>query len=68
MKKAEKRERMRARSVEYARSGDYADSTFIEIALLGEFPKAKQWLSKFARQELDEMCKQAQGQGPGADG
>ena len=65
---AEKKERMRMRSVEYATSGKYSGSTFVEIALLGEFPKAKQWLSKFARQELDEMCRQAQDQGPESNG
>ena len=54
------KERMTERSLEYARSGEYSDSVLIEIALLPEFPKAKQWLSKFAKKELDEMCRQAQ--------
>jgi hypothetical protein len=60
MKMAQQRELMIMRAKEYAQSGDYADSMLIEIALRGEFPKARQWLSRFAKQELDEMCRQAQ--------
>ena len=59
MKRAEKKELMMMRAKEFAQSGEYADSTLIEIALRGEFPKVRQWLSRFAKQELDEMCRQA---------
>ena len=60
MKMAESKELMIKRAKEYAQSGDYADSTLVEIALRGEFPKVRQWLSRFTKQELDEMCRQAQ--------
>ena len=59
MKNVDKKELMIMRAKEYAKSGNYSDSALIEIALRGEFPKATQWLSRFARRELDEMCKQA---------
>ena len=66
MKKREKMELRRERLIEYAKSGEYADSTSIEIKLRSEFPSIK--MSRFERQELDEMCRQAQDGQPGSDG
>ncbi len=66
MKKREKMELRRERAIEYAKSGEYSDSTSIEIKLRSEFPSIK--MSRFERQELDEMCRQAQDEQPGSDG
>ena len=64
MKMVEQKELMIMRAKELARSGNFADSVLVEIELKGEFPKVRQWLSEFDRQQLDEMCKQAQDQQP----
>lgn len=47
------------RSLELAMSGKYEDSLAIEIALRSEFGPVVGRLSKFERQQLDDMCTQA---------
>ena len=44
------------RSLELAMSGKYQDSLAIEIALVSEFGPVVGRLSKFERQQLDDMC------------
>lgn len=62
MRKKELEEIVYRRADELARSGNYQDWRSIEIELRHEgFLKARQLLdSRFRRQELNNMCKQAQ--------
>lgn len=62
MRKKERSEFIHRRACELARSGKFKDWISIEIALRHEgYPEARQILdSQFLRQELNEMCNQAQ--------